>query len=470
MTFSQRNNPKPARNDFILGELGQRLPPQNLEAEQSLLGAMMLSADAITESIESLSADDFYRQAHGYIFQAIVDLYAEGEPADAITVPEKLQSMGKLEEIGGKPYIHTLVASVPDPGNAGYYAEIVERSSVLRSLIVAADQIAKIAYSSPDDVRDALDEAESIIFSIAKNMENQNLVSIKTILNYVRREIEIICASDKHIAGHPTGFDDLDRITGGLHSSNLIVVAGRPGMGKTSFALNIAFNMGLKGIPVAIFSLEMSKEELVQRMLCSQSRVDSWKLRNGRLTDGEWNELAEATSRLSEAPISIDDTPTLSPLELKRKARHLAARYLAEKKNLGLIIVDYLQLMHSYNRKSDSREQEVSQISRALKALGRELKVPVIAVSQLSRDIEKRKPKIPQLSDLRESGAIEQDADIVIFLYKEEDDDFAEDSNRERIIVHIAKHRNGPTGKIELLFLKKYVRFHEIETHRATSF
>lgn len=464
MTFNQKSNLKITANSSALKELGERLPPQNFEAEQSLLGAMMLSSNAIVEAVESLSADDFYRKAHEHVFQAIVDLYADGEPADAITVAEKLQSTGKLEEAGGKPYIHTLIASVPDPGNAKYYVEIVERNSVLRSLIGAADQIAKIAYSSPEDVRDALDEAESIIFSIAKNMEDERLIDIKTLLKNVMHEVEIICTSDKHIAGLPTGFGDLDKITGGLHPSDLIVVAGRPGMGKTSLALNIAFNVGLNNTPVAIFSLEMSKEQLAQRILCSESRVDSWKLRNGRLSDDEWNELAEATSRLSEAPIIIDDTPSLNPLELKTKARRLAA-----KNNLGLIIVDYLQLMHSY-RKSDSREQEVSQISRSLKALGRELSVPIIAVSQLSREVEKRPSKIPQLSDLRESGAIEQDADLVIFLYKEEEDGFEEEDNRLRIGVNVAKHRNGPTGKIELLFLKKYVRFHEIETHRESTF
>lgn len=449
-------------NESVIEQLGQRLPPQNLEAEQSLLGAMMLSADAIAEATEIVDPEDFYRMAHKYIYQAVINLYAEGEPADAITVAEQLMMMNKLEDVGGKPYLHTLISSVPTPGNAKYYAEIVERNSVLRSLISAANDIAQIAFSSPEDLRDAIDEAESKIFNVAKSSTTERFAHISSLAKKVMQEAELIASNDKHIAGLPTGFIDLDKITGGLHPSDLIIVAGRPAMGKTSFALNLAFNIGLSNTPVAIFSLEMSKEQLAQRMLCSEARVDAWKLRNGKLNEQEWHDLSFAVSRLSEAPIFIDDTANLNPMELRTKARRLAA-----KNKLGLIIVDYLQLMHGY-KKSDSREQEVSQISRSLKTLAREVNVPIIAVSQLSRAVEKREQKRPMLSDLRESGAIEQDADMVVFIFREDDEEHedADDLNKltANVGIDIAKHRNGPTGKISLIFQKKYVRFQEIST------
>lgn len=451
------------QSDTVIEQLGQRLPPQNLEAEQSLLGAMLLSPDAIAEATEKINPEAFYRAAHKSIYQAIINLYAEGEPADAITVAEQLMSMNKLEDVGGKPYLHTLISSVPTPGNAKYYAEIVERNSVLRSLITAANDIAAIAFSSPEELKDAIDEAESIMFNVSKNSVSERFTDIASLAKEVMKEAEQIQASDKHIAGLSSGFSKLDSITGGFHASDLIIVAGRPGMGKTSFALNLAFNIGLKNTPVAIFSLEMSKEQLAQRMLCSEARVNSWKLRNGKLNDNEWHDLASAVSKLSNAPIYIDDTANLNPMELRTKARRMAAR-----NNLGLIIVDYMQLMHGY-KKSDSREQEVSQISRALKTLAREVNVPIIAVSQLSRAVEKREHKRPMLSDLRESGAIEQDADMVIFIYRDKDDEDESSDSNPQVEISIAKHRNGPTGEICLQFQKDFVRFVEPTAYQAPS-
>jgi replicative DNA helicase len=458
------------------------LPPQNLEAEQTLLGAMLISPQAIADVGEILQAEDFYRQSHRHIFQAISELYASGEPADAITISEKLNGKGFLEEVGGKPYIHTLISSVPTPGNAIYYAEIVRRCAVLRQLLNISHEIAGIAFSSPEDVDSAVDQAEELIFSIARKSSENNYADINTLMHEIFEDIhEAKSLIDEDMPGKeiglPTGFKDFDRKIVGLHPSDLIIVAGRPSMGKTSFALNIAQHVGLKNIGVAIFSLEMSRQQLAMRMLCSDAEVDAYKTRTGYLSNSEMERLQTSAGKLSETKIYIDDSPSLNPLEIRAKARRLMAKH-----NIGLIIVDYLQLMHSFGfRKSDNREQEVSQISRSLKTLGRELHVPIIAISQLSRAVEKRDHKRPMLSDLRESGAIEQDADLVVFIYKEEeknadDDDFddefsssagdKEDKDIE-VEIDIAKHRNGPTGKIQLLFRKRFAKFVNLEQNRA---
>lgn len=374
------------------------VPPQNLEAEQTLLGAMMISSQAIADISEVLLADDFYRQAHRHIFQAISELYASGEPADAITVSEKLKNKGVLEEVGGKSYIVTLISSVPTPGSAIHYAEIVRRCAILRQLLNIAHEIADIAFSSPEDANSAVDQAEGLMFSIARKSSGGQFDPVKSILHEVIEQAERISNSDEHITGIPTGFKDFDKKTTGLHPSDLIIIAGRPSMGKTSLALNIAEHVGLSGTGVAIFSLEMSKQQLAMRLLCSEAEVDAYKVRTGHLSERDWEKLISAASKLSESNIYIDDSPSLNPLEIRAKARRLMAKH-----NIGLIVVDYMQLMHSFGfRKNDTREQEVSQISRALKTLGRELNVPIVAISQLSRAVEKRDHKKPMLSDLRE--------------------------------------------------------------------
>lgn len=437
------------------------LPPQNLEAEQSLLGAMMVSPEAIADICENLQEKDFYRQAHRNIFSAIIKLYSNGNPADAITVADQLNKEGKLDDSGGKPYIHTLVASVASPTSATYHAEIIQRNAILRDLIKAANEIANIGFSAPDDLQKAVDEAEELVFSVARHKQVSQFDSMKSLVHQVIEEAKSRANSDRHITGVSTGFKDLDFKLGGLHKSDLIVVAGRPSMGKTSLAINIAQSIGLEGGAVAIFSLEMSRTQLAQRMLCSIAGVDAQKIRTGRLDAGDLERLHEAASVLADVNIFIDDTPSLNTFEIRAKARRLMA-----KEDVQLIIVDYLQLMHGITgKRTDTREQEVSQISRALKSLARELEVPIIAVSQLSRAIEKRDHKKPMLSDLRESGAIEQDADIVIFIFREEDDDDDDEHKDDSSVVNIdiSKHRNGPTGRLQLVFRKRYAEFRDMD-------
>lgn len=433
-----------------------KVPPHNIEAEQSLLGAMLISQDAIPEILEVLTPEAFYTEAHRKIYETIVDLYARGEPADPITLAEALSGRGHLEVCGGKPYIHTLVSSVPSAANAKYYAKIVERNATLRALISVTTEIASLGYDAPEDVEGLIDRAESLIFQIAHKRMSEKFVHIKDLLKEGFEMVESLYEKKEQITGVPTGYADLDKLLTGFHPGDLVILAARPAMGKTALALNLATNVALKNIPVAVFSLEMSRQQLAQRMMCAEARVDSYRLRTGHLGDDDWAKLSRAVGKLAEAPIFIDDTPSIGILEVRAKARRLFAR-----NSPGIIIVDYLQLMQS-NRRIENRQQEIAEISRGLKILAKELEMPVIALSQLSRAVEQRADKKPQLSDLRESGSIEQDADIVMFIHRNvyggyDDINAAEERSQAEVIV--AKHRNGPTGVVSLYYNEHCTRF-----------
>lgn len=431
----------------------ERVPPHNLEAEESLLGAMLISRDAISEAQELVRPEDFYREANGRIFSAIIDLYIHGEPADPITAAEALKKKGILEEVGGKPYIHTLISGVPTAANAKYYAEIVGRNAILRSLIRVANEVATLGYEAPEDLEAAVDRAESLIFGVTHKSVSERFTPIRELMTESFERIEKLVQNQTYVTGVPTGFTELDKKTSGLQPSDLIVVAGRPSMGKTSLVLSIAQHVGMQvNQPVAIFSLEMGRHQLAQRLLCSEARVDASKLRMGDLKDEDWTRLAGAADRLSAAPIFIDDSANINMMEVRAKARRLMSKY-----NLALIIVDYIQLMQGGAR-AENRQQEISEISRSLKILGRELNVPILAVSQLSRAVEQRTDKRPLLADLRESGAIEQDADLVVFIYR---DEYYNRHSDERGIAEIiiSKHRNGPVGTLRLAFLEHYTKF-----------
>ncbi|TYP57435.1 primary replicative DNA helicase [Thermosediminibacter litoriperuensis] len=437
-----------------------KVPPHNMEAEQSVLGSMLLSREAIYVALERLKSEDFYIEAHRRIFEVIAELHENREPVDLITVTETLRNRKMLEQVGGVTYLTTLTEVVPTPANITQYCKIVEEKALLRRLIETASKILSLAYEPKDDVEELVDEAERRIFSIVQKRRVENFHHIKDVLLSTFERIEQLYNSKGGITGVPTGFPDLDAMTSGLQPSDLILVAARPSMGKTAFALNIAQNAAIRHrIPVAIFSLEMSKEQLVQRMLCAESNVDSHKLRTGRLEEDDWPRLARAMGPLSEAPIYIDDTPGITCLEIRAKARRLKAE-----KGLGLVVIDYLQLIAGRGQ-SENRQQEISEISRSLKALARELNVPVVALSQLSRAPDVRADHRPVLSDLRESGSQEQDSDLVAFLYRE--DYYNPDTDRKNIAeVIIAKQRNGPTGKVELVWLSQYTKFVSIEKHR----
>lgn len=434
-------------------QLKDRVPPHNNEAEQSLLGSMIISSEVIADVSDKISAADFYRPTHQKIFEAITSLYTKGEAVDPVTLVGELEATGQLEAVGGRAYIHTIINVVPTAANAKYYAEIVEKNSIIRALIHAATDVVNMSYEGIDDVGLLIDEAEGRIFSVSKKRISEKFTHIKELLTEGFEHLEKLHRKGAAVSGLATGLTDLDEKTSGLHSSDLIVIAARPSMGKTSLVLSIAQHVAIEEkTPVAIFSLEMSRQQLAQRLLCSEARVDVQLLRSGKLDKSDWNDLSYAAGRLAAAPLYIDDTPSITMMEVRAKARRLMA-----KQKLGLIIVDYLQLMQSRAR-SESRQQEISEISRSLKILGRELDVPVIAVSQLSRAVESRTDKRPLLSDLRESGAIEQDADLVIFIYR--DDYYNRDSDEKGIAeVIIGKHRNGPTGTVRLAFLEQYTRF-----------
>lgn len=439
-----------------------KIPPYSIEAEQSVLGSMLLSKEAIFVAAERLRAEDFYKESHRKIFDSILELNENGEPVDLITLTELLRSKRQIEQVGGAVYLTTLTEAVPTTSNISYYCDIVQEKSLLRRLIETSSDILSMAYEPKEDVENVLDKAERMIFEIVQKRRVENYFHIKDILLSTFERIEELYNSEGGITGVPTGFYDLDEMTSGFQPSDLILIAARPSMGKTSFALNIAQNAAIRNkIPVAIFSLEMSKEQLVQRMLCSESNVDSHRLRTGRLQDDDWPRLARAMGPLSEAPIYIDDTPAISSIEIRAKARRLKAE-----KGLGLIIIDYLQLM-SGRSNAENRQQEISEVSRSLKALARELSVPVVALSQLSRAPEMRADHKPVLSDLRESGSQEQDSDLVAFLYR--DDYYNPDSEKKNIAeIIIAKQRNGPTGTVELVWLAKYTKFANIERVRQT--
>lgn len=436
----------------------ERIPPYNIEAEESILGSMLISREAIVSAIEIISEEDFYRKSNQEVFKAIVELYSKGEPADPITVADCLKKKGVLEEIGGKTFIHSLISGIPLASNAEYYAEIVKHYSVLRKLIYAATRIATMGYEVPDDLFATVDKAQQLIFSIFQDLNSgsrsSKFASIKDILSEVYEQVENLYEKKSMVIGVPTGYIDFDRKTSGLQNSDLIVIAARPGMGKTSFVLGIARYASMEGgLPVAIFSLEMSKQQVAQRLMCAESRIDLQRLRSGNLRDDEWPKLARAIEKLAESKIYIDDTAFLTIMDLRSRARMLVSSY-----GIRLLIVDYLQLMQSGSNYRDNRVLEIADISRNLKSLAKELKIPVVAVSQLSREVEKRENKRPVLADLRESGAIEQDADLVVFIYRDEYyDENSQDRGKAEIII--AKHRNGPTGKTNLKFFKEYALF-----------
>ena len=440
-------------------ELGShKLPPQNIEAEQSILGGILIENKAINKVMEILTDDDFYRDAHRKIYNAIINLSERDEPADLITLTNELRKMDQLDSIGGASYLASIIDSVPTAANIEYYAKIVKEKSILRRLIQTSTEIITQSYEDQGDVEGFLDEAERAIFEISEKRVKPSFYSIRDIVKDSFKTIEKLYEKKELVTGVPSGFKELDQRTAGFQPSDLIIVAGRPSMGKTAFCLNAVQYAAIeKGIPVAIFSLEMSKEQLVIRMLCSEARVEGTRLRTGYLSESDWPKLTLAAGNLSDAPIYIDDTASLSILELRAKARRLNAEH-----GLGILIIDYLQLMRG-RWKAESRQQEISEISRSLKALAKELHIPVIAVSQLSRKTEERRDFRPQLSDLRESGAIEQDADLILFLYRDELYNRSEDNpNRGKAELIIGKQRNGPTGKIELAFLDKFTTFKEL--------
>lgn len=438
-----------------------RIPPQNLEAEQSVLGSMLLDKEAIPAVTEILKSEDFYREDHREIFEAVLDLFAKAEPVDLITVSEQLKLRGNLDNVGGLEYLTNIATSVPTTANVRHYAKIVEEKSILRSLIRVSNEISNISYDASEEVAVVLDRAEKGIFDILQKRNLKGFAHIKDVLVDAFMKLEELYNSKGAVTGIPTGFNDLDLKTSGLQNSDLILIAARPAMGKTAFALNIAQYAAVHAhVPVAVFSLEMAKEQLVNRMLCSEAMVDSQKMRTGKLEDQDLQKLARALGPLSESQVYIDDTPGTSMMEIRAKCRRLKLE-----KNLGLIIIDYLQLMQGKG-KTENRQQEISEISRSLKILAKEINVPVITLSQLSRAPEARADHRPMLSDLRESGAIEQDADLVMFLYR--DDYYNPDTEKKNIAeVIIAKHRSGSTGTVELVWLGQYTKFGNLEKFRT---
>ena len=441
-----------------------RLPPQSLEAEQSVLGSILIDRDVIVEIAEFLRPEDFYRQANGTIFGAMLELFERREPVDIVTVAEVLDRNGQLDAIGGRTYLSSLSNQTPTAVHATQYGRIVERKAILRNLIAAAGKIAGIGYEDPAEVQEAIDRAEAELFGVSKQRVDAGFSRLRDLLHAAYDRLDYLHAHRGEISGVSTGFKDLDALTTGLQRSDLIILAARPSVGKTSLALNIAENAAVRDKrTVGIFSLEMSKEQLVLRMLSSVANINSQNLRSGFLEEMDFTRLAPAMNALSEAPMFIDDTPNISTMELRTKARRLQAEA-----GLDLLVVDYLQLMQGTTSNKDAnRVQEVSEISRGLKALARELNVPVIALSQLSRQPEMRESKEPRLSDLRESGAIEQDADLVLFLWREKERG-AEDQDQEGEVIklHLAKHRNGPTGQLSLWFKKRQTRFENLAQER----
>ncbi len=433
----------------------QHLPPQDLDAEESVLGAMLVSPTAVAVVSEILKPDDFYRRSHAVIYQTILEMYGSGETVDSITLTNALSTRGVLDQVGGRAVVHTLASTVPAAANARHYADIVRDAATYRSLIRAGTEIAELGFVHVGEPQELVDKAEQIVFSIADKRISSDFTPLNSLLVESFERLGALAESGSEITGAASGFRDLDRITAGFQPSNLVIVAARPSMGKTSLGLNIAAHLGVRdNVPVAIFSLEMSQGEVTQRLMCAEAKVDSKRLQTGRLDDADWVKLTNACDKLSRAPIFIDDTAGVTPIEIKAKTRRLQSRLNGE---LGLVIVDYLQLMGG-QAKVENRVQEISQISRALKLIARDLDVPVMALSQLSRAVEQRGDKRPQLSDLRESGSIEQDADVVIFIYRDEYYDKQSEA-QGTAELHIAKHRNGPLGTVELAYLGRYTKF-----------
>lgn len=446
-------------DNSIPAELGapkspSRIPPQNTEAEQAVLGSILLKADLLGSVLELLKPNDFYKDAHKIIFESMVDLFEKNEPQDLLTVSNLLTNSNQIEQVGGPAYLASLTSIVPVTANIVSYAKIIREKSILRRLITVNSDIASRCYEEQGDIDILVDEAEQAIFDIAGSKGEGQFTHIKSIVPDAFAQVEQLYKRKELITGVPTGYNILDKMTAGLQPSDLIILAARPSMGKTSFAMNIAQHAALvEKIGVAVFSLEMSKEQLVMRLLSSAGRIDSQRIRTGKLHNEDWPKLTRAVGMLSEAPIFIDDTPAISVLEMRAKVRRLAS-----KSDIGLIVVDYLQLMRG--RSTENRTQEISEISRSLKALAKEHNVPVIALSQLNRGLESRPDKRPMMSDLRESGAIEQDADVICFIYRDEVYNKAEDNpERGSAEIIIGKQRNGPTGTVKLTFIKEFTMF-----------
>lgn len=449
-----------------------RIPPQNIEAEQSVLGSLMIDKDAIIKIADFLSPEDFYKNAHAEIYQAMLDIYNNREPIDILSLSARLEEIGQLEKIGGRSYLTTLANSVPTSSHVVHYAKIVQKKSTLNRLIKAATEIAQMGYEEGEEIQKILDAAESKLYNVSQQFLKSQFSSIKDLLSEAFDRIDELHRDSGKLRGLPTGFYELDQKLAGLQKSNLLILAARPSMGKTSLALDIARKIAVEQkIPVGIFSLEMSKEELVDRMLCAEADVDMWKMRTGKLSDREdfsgesdFSKIGHAMGKLAEAKIFIDDSPTANVMEIRTKARRLQSEH-----EVGFIVLDYLQLMDSASASSaDNRVQVVSEVSRGLKAVARELNIPLMALSQLSRNVENRPTSIPKLADLRESGSIEQDADVVLFIYREEM--YKKDTARPHIAdIYIAKHRNGPTGMTELFFDETKASFKNLERKIETS-
>ncbi|MET8958246.1 replicative DNA helicase [Streptomyces sp. NPDC004074] len=436
------------------GSSFERVPPQDLDAEQSVLGGMLLSKDAIADVVELLKGHDFYRPAHETIYQAILDLYAKAEPADPITVAAELTKRGEITKVGGAPYLHTLVQTVPTAANAEYYAQIVHERAVLRRLVEAGTRITQMGYAADGDIDEIVNSAQAEIFAVTEQRTAEDYLPLSEIMEGALDEIEAIGSRSGEMTGVPTGFTDLDQLTNGLHPGQMIIVAARPAMGKSTLALDFARTASIKhNLPSVIFSLEMGRNEIAMRLLSAEARVALHHMRSGTMTDEDWTRLARRMPDVSAAPLYIDDSPNLSMMEIRAKCRRLKQR-----NDLKLVVIDYLQLMQSGSKRSESRQQEVSEMSRNLKLLAKELELPVIALSQLNRGPEQRTDKKPMVSDLRESGSIEQDADMVILLHRE--DAYEKESPRagEADII-VGKHRNGPTATITVAFQGHYSRF-----------
>ena len=443
-----------------------RLPPQNIEAEQSVLGALMLDKDAIIKVANLIRLGDFYKDAHNLIYGAMIELYEQREPIDVLSLSNRLEEKKKLDAIGGSSYLTSLVNSIPSSANIVHYAKVVQKKSTLRKLIETASEILELGYREDEDVEKVLDEAEQKLFGVSQKFVKQDFVPIRSILEAAFNRIDELHKGDHQLRGIPTGYPDLDNILAGFQKSDLVILAARPSIGKTTLALDLARQIATRQkVPVGIFSLEMSSDQLIDRMLAAESDVDLWRLRTGRLKTGEgdndFQKIGEAMGVLSEAQIFIDDAGSANVMEMRTMARRLQAEH-----NVGLIIIDYLQLMEGRKGGGDNRVNEISEISRALKQLARELNIPVLALSQLSRAVESRSPQIPKLSDLRESGSIEQDADVVMFLYRE-DREKPDTPNKNIVEVHIAKHRNGPVGRISLYFKENSTTFKSLERAHA---
>ncbi len=440
-----------------------RMPPQNLEAESSVLGSLMLDRDAIIRVADTVIADDFYDARHALIYENMLELYEKNVSIDILTVSNRLEEKKLLQRAGGSSYLTSLVNAVPSSANVAYYASIVRKKGTLRRLIKSSGEITNLAFGEQGDVEDILDEAEQKLFGVSQKHLKQNFIPVSTILHETFERIDELHREKGKLRGVATGFLDLDRLLGGFQKSNLIVLAARPSMGKTAMALDIMRSIAVNSkVPAAIFSLEMSKDELVDRLLASQSDVNLWKIRTGQLTENDFEKINYGMGSLADAPIFIDDAAGSNIMEMRTKARRLKAEH-----DIGLIIVDYLQLMTG--RSQENRVQEVSEISRSLKILARELNVPVLALSQLSRGVENRPDKVPQLADLRESGSIEQDADVVMFIYRE-DMYKGKDSSRPHVAeIHVKKHRNGPTGQVDLYFDNERASFRNLDKTFDTS-